>query len=100
MRLTDNAQKEFTMKYTIETFRSLVDEIMSNSVGLTSNDLPDVCLSDYFDENTDYTKQEITQAAQDAIGDILMEGGCPFDGIDDTMTYIGMTLYQGVKNDN
>ena len=87
------------MKYTIETFRALVDRMMVNSVGLTSNDLPDVSLWDYFDTDTDYTKQEITEAARDAIADILMEGDCPFDVIDDTMTHIGMTLYQGVKND-
>lgn len=87
------------MKYTIETFRQLVDRMMVNSVGLTSNDLPDVSLWDYFDTDTDYTKQEITEAARDAIADILMEGDCPFDVIDDTMTHIGMTLYQGVDND-
>jgi hypothetical protein len=87
------------MKYTIETFRALVDTMMVNSVGLTSSDLPDVSLWDYFDTDTDYTKQEITEAARDAIADILMEGDCPFDVIDDTMTHIGMTLYQGVDND-
>lgn len=85
------------MKYTIETFRALVDKMMVNSIGLTSNDLPDVSLWDYFDKDTDYTNQEITEAARDAIADILMEGDCPFDVIDDTMTHIGMTLYQGVK---
>ena len=87
------------MKYTIETFRALVDRMMVNSVGLTSSDLPDVSLWDYFDTSTDYTKQEITEAARDAIADILMEGDCPLDVIDDTMTHIGMTLYQGVNND-
>lgn len=87
------------MKYTIDTFRALVDRMMVNSVGLTSSDLPDVSLWDYFDTSTDYTKQEITEAARDAIADILMEGDCPLDVIDDTMTHIGMTLYQGVNND-
>lgn len=87
------------MKYTIETFRALVDRMMVNSIGLTSNDLPDVSLWDYFDTDTEYTKQEITEAARDAIADILMEGDCPLDVIDDTMTHIGMTLYQGVNND-
>ena len=60
------------MKYTIHTFRSLVDQLMIDHVGLTTNDLPDVSLWDYFDPDEEYTQEEISEAAMQAVIDSIV----------------------------
>lgn len=70
------------MKYTLQTFRAVVDQLMIDHVGLTTNDLPDVSLWDYFDPEEDYTQEEILEAAMEAVMAVLEEGDCPQDVID------------------
>lgn len=70
------------MKYTLQTFRAVVDQIMIDHIGLTTNDLPDVSLWDYFDPEEDYTQEEILEAAMEAVMAVLEEGDCPQDVID------------------
>ena len=70
------------MKYTLQTFRTVVDSMMIDLVGLSSSDLPDVSLWDYFDPEYDYTQEEISSAAMEAVMAVLMEGDCPQDIID------------------
>lgn len=76
------------MKYTIHTFRSLVDQMMIDHVGLTTNDLPDVSLWDYFDPDEEYTQEEISEAAMQAVMAVLEEGDCPQDIINSIVSAV------------
>lgn len=61
------------MKYTEPTFRKLVDEMLTKTIGFDSTDLPDFSLWEYFDLDYDYTPQEISEAVQVASIDLLVE---------------------------
>jgi len=61
------------MKYTEPTFRKLVDELLTKTIGFDSTDLPDFSLWEYFDLDYDYTPQEISEAVQIASIDLLVE---------------------------
>jgi hypothetical protein len=67
------------MKYTEPTFRKLVDEMLTKTIGFDSTDLPDFSLWEYFDLDYDYTPQEIAEAAQIASIDLLVEADGPSD---------------------
>jgi len=70
------------MKYTLQTFRAVVDQLMIDHIGLTTNDLPDVSLWDYFDPEEEYTQEQILEAAMEAVMAVLEESDCPQDIID------------------
>ena len=61
------------MKYTEPTFRKLVDEMLTKTIGFNSTDLPDFSLWEYFDLDYDYTPQEISEAVQIASIDLIVE---------------------------
>ena len=61
------------MKYTEPTFRKLVDEMLTKTIGFDSTDLPDFSLWEYFDLDYDYTPAEISEAVQVASIDLLVE---------------------------
>ena len=61
------------MKYTEPTFRKLVDDLLTKTIGYKSNDLPDFSLWEYFDLDYDYTPQEISEAVQIASIDLIVE---------------------------
>jgi hypothetical protein len=61
------------MKYTEPTFRKLVDEMLTKTIGFNSTDLPDFSLWEYFDLDYDYTPQEISEVVQQASIDLIVE---------------------------
>ena len=57
-------------------FRKLVDAVVAEHCGLTTHDLADFDLWDYYDE--ELSDEESKQAARDAAIDLLLEEGFPF----------------------
>jgi hypothetical protein len=67
------------MKYTEPTFRNLVDQMFDKTMGITTADLPDWSLWEYFDLEYDYTQKEINECVQQAFIDGLVEADAPSD---------------------
>jgi hypothetical protein len=67
------------MKYTEPTFRKLVDELLTKTIGFDSSDLSDFSLWEYFDLDYDYTPQEISEVVQEASIDLLIAADNPSD---------------------
>ena len=58
---------------TIESFISLVDNVIQNKIGVSVHDLPDFCFDDYFEE--DFTADEARDAAEDCASELLYDAG-------------------------
>jgi hypothetical protein len=58
-------------------FRKLVDAVISEKCGLTTYDLPDFDLYNYWDDGME--EDEAQAAAADAALDLLAEEGFPFE---------------------
>lgn len=58
---------------TIESFISLVDNVIQSKIGVSVHDLPDFCFADYFEE--DFTADEARDAAEDCASELLYDAG-------------------------
>ena len=58
---------------TIESFISLVNQLVQTKCGVSVHDLPDFCFADYFEE--DFTSDEARDAAEDCASDLLYDAG-------------------------
>lgn len=57
----------------ISQFKRIVNETLQRKVPVDLDDLPDVDLNDYFDE--DFTEDEARGAAEDCVSEMLYELG-------------------------
>ena len=61
------------MIMTLRDFRSIVNRMLASKTGMVLDDLPDIDLYQFFDE--DFDEEEINDAAKECVSTILYDNG-------------------------